>query len=168
MRGAGGELRRGGAGYGEDVVAALLRLADQVGLPGRREAMFSGERINTTENRAVLHTALRAPSSLDLQVDGQDVTGLLLFNGRFCWQMPDVRARLHPGMTFADYIQVVSRSAMLRLPAGQTPEDWAETVYRPEIAARMGCTPKTVDNALQRVKRKVLTHLRSREVLDLR
>jgi RNA polymerase sporulation-specific sigma factor len=37
-----------------------------------------------------------------------------------------------------------------------------------EIAARMGCTPKTVDNALQRVKRKVLTHLRSREVLDLR
>ena len=46
----------------EDVVAALLRLADQVGLPGRREAMFSGERINTTENRAVLHTALRLPS----------------------------------------------------------------------------------------------------------
>jgi RNA polymerase sporulation-specific sigma factor len=37
-----------------------------------------------------------------------------------------------------------------------------------EIAARMDCTPKTVDNALQRVKRKVLTHLRSREVLDLR
>lgn len=37
-----------------------------------------------------------------------------------------------------------------------------------EIAGRLDCTPKTVDNALQRVKRKVLTHLRSREVLDLR
>jgi RNA polymerase sporulation-specific sigma factor len=37
-----------------------------------------------------------------------------------------------------------------------------------EIAGRLGCTPKTVDNALQRVKRKVLTHLRGREVLDLR
>ena len=37
-----------------------------------------------------------------------------------------------------------------------------------EIAERLDCTPKTVDNALQRVKRKVLTHLRSREVLDLR
>ena len=37
-----------------------------------------------------------------------------------------------------------------------------------EIAGRLSCTPKTVDNALQRVKRKVLTHLRSREVLDLR
>jgi RNA polymerase sporulation-specific sigma factor len=37
-----------------------------------------------------------------------------------------------------------------------------------EIALRLDCTSKTVDNALQRVKRKVLTHLRSREVLDLR
>jgi RNA polymerase sporulation-specific sigma factor len=37
-----------------------------------------------------------------------------------------------------------------------------------EIAERLACTPKTVDNALQRVKRKVMTHLRSREVLDLR
>jgi RNA polymerase sporulation-specific sigma factor len=37
-----------------------------------------------------------------------------------------------------------------------------------EIAERLGCTPKTVDNALQRVKRKILTHLRAREVIDLR
>lgn len=37
-----------------------------------------------------------------------------------------------------------------------------------EIAERMDCTPKTVDNALQRVKRKILTHLRGREVLDIR
>jgi RNA polymerase sporulation-specific sigma factor len=37
-----------------------------------------------------------------------------------------------------------------------------------EIAGRQGCTPKTVDNALQRVKRKVSAHLRSREVVDLR
>jgi RNA polymerase sporulation-specific sigma factor len=37
-----------------------------------------------------------------------------------------------------------------------------------EIAGRLDCTPKTVDNALQRVKRKVIVHLRSREVVDLR
>jgi len=37
-----------------------------------------------------------------------------------------------------------------------------------EIAARLDCTPKTVDNALQRVKRKVTAHLRTREVVDLR
>ncbi len=57
----------------EDIIAALLRLADQVGLADRREAMFSGERINVTENRSVLHTALRLPADAALVVDGQDV-----------------------------------------------------------------------------------------------
>ena len=52
---------------------------------------------------------------------------LLLFNGRFCWQMPEVRAQLRPGMRFADYVRIVSRSAKLHLPAGQTPDDWAAT-----------------------------------------
>ncbi|SEN77341.1 signal transduction histidine kinase [Paracoccus alcaliphilus] len=50
---------------------------------------------------------------------------LLLFNGRFCWQMPDVRERLRPGLSFAEYIRIVSRSPMLELPAGMTPETWA-------------------------------------------
>lgn len=52
---------------------------------------------------------------------------LLLFNGRFCWQMPEVRAQLRPGMRFADYVRIVSRSAKLHLPACQTPDDWAAT-----------------------------------------
>ena len=56
-----------------DVVAALLRLAEQVDVPGRRDAMFAGEHINVTEDRAVLHTALRLPSDAQLEVDGQDV-----------------------------------------------------------------------------------------------
>ncbi|WP_310528594.1 glucose-6-phosphate isomerase, partial [Nocardioides sp.] len=55
-----------------DILAALLSLADEVGLTARRDAMFAGERINVTEDRAVLHTALRAPSSASLMVDGQD------------------------------------------------------------------------------------------------
>ncbi|HSO70185.1 MAG TPA: glucose-6-phosphate isomerase [Arachnia sp.] len=57
----------------EDVVAALLRLAEQVNLAGRRDAMFDGERINVTENRSVLHTALRLPREAGLVVDDQDV-----------------------------------------------------------------------------------------------
>ena len=57
----------------DDVVAALLRRAEQVGLAGRRDAMFHGERINVTENRSVLHTALRLPRDAKLVVDGQDV-----------------------------------------------------------------------------------------------
>jgi glucose-6-phosphate isomerase len=57
----------------DEVVAALLDLADQVGIAARRDAMFAGEHINVTEDRAVLHTALRDPEGVSLEVDGQDV-----------------------------------------------------------------------------------------------
>jgi len=55
-----------------DVSVALVELAEQVGLEERRTAMFSGERINVTEDRAVLHTALRLPAEAKLEVDGVD------------------------------------------------------------------------------------------------
>ncbi len=57
----------------DEIRDALVRLAEQVGLPEHREAMFSGERINTTENRSVLHTALRLPADAKLELDGVDV-----------------------------------------------------------------------------------------------
>ena len=56
-----------------DVMEALLRLAEEVDVAGRRDAMFAGEHINATEDRAVLHTALRLPRDAELEVDGQDV-----------------------------------------------------------------------------------------------
>jgi glucose-6-phosphate isomerase len=56
-----------------DVLAALLDLADEVGVARRRDAMFAGEHVNVTEDRAVLHTALRLPADAVLEVDGQDV-----------------------------------------------------------------------------------------------
>ena len=49
------------------------RLADEIGLAARRDAMLAGERVNVTEDRAVLHTALRLPRDAELMVDGQDV-----------------------------------------------------------------------------------------------
>ncbi len=51
----------------------LTDLARERGVEKQRDAMFAGERINLTENRAVLHTALRAPRGTPLTVDGQDV-----------------------------------------------------------------------------------------------
>jgi glucose-6-phosphate isomerase len=51
----------------------LLALARERQVEARRDAMFAGEKINLTERRAVLHTALRAPRNTSLQVDGQDV-----------------------------------------------------------------------------------------------
>ena len=57
----------------DETVGLLEALAEQSGLPDRIEAMFSGERINVSENRSVLHVALRMPKNTSLIVDGVDV-----------------------------------------------------------------------------------------------
>ena len=54
-------------------MALLMDLARERGVEAQREAMFTGEKINLTEHRAVLHTALRAPRGTKLVVDGQDI-----------------------------------------------------------------------------------------------
>ncbi|MBU6313062.1 MAG: glucose-6-phosphate isomerase [Actinomycetales bacterium] len=56
-----------------EVMEALLSLADDCGVLARRDAMFEGQHINVTEDRAVLHTALRLPPGPALDVDGVDV-----------------------------------------------------------------------------------------------
>jgi glucose-6-phosphate isomerase len=57
----------------EDTIGLLVQLAEESGLRKRIDAMFRGEKINVTENRAVLHIALRAPLGTSIVVDGQDV-----------------------------------------------------------------------------------------------
>jgi glucose-6-phosphate isomerase len=57
----------------DEVMTALFALAEKAGLRDRIAAMFEGKHINTTEDRAVLHTALRLPRDAQLVVDGQDV-----------------------------------------------------------------------------------------------
>ena len=70
----------------------LLKLARESGLRGRIDAMFAGEKINLTENRAVLHVALRAPQGAVLRVDGKNV-------------VPDVHAVLAKMEAFAQRIR---------------------------------------------------------------
>jgi len=70
----------------------LAAVARERGVEARRDAMFAGERINNTENRAVLHTALRAPRGAALSVDGQDVNA-------------DVHAVLDRVRTFTDAVR---------------------------------------------------------------
>ena len=70
----------------------LLKLARESGLRGRIDAMFAGEKINLTENRAVLHVALRAPRAAVLRVDGKNV-------------VPDVHAVLAKMEVFAQRIR---------------------------------------------------------------
>jgi glucose-6-phosphate isomerase len=57
----------------DETVRLLVQLAEESGLRERIDAMFGGERINSTEGRAVLHVALRAPSGSHITVDGVDV-----------------------------------------------------------------------------------------------
>jgi glucose-6-phosphate isomerase len=75
-----------------DILGALVDLAGQVGLVERRDAMFAGEHINVTEDRAVLHTALRAPEGSSLVVDGTDV-------------IPEVHEVLAKVYAFADKVR---------------------------------------------------------------
>ncbi|MEA2540466.1 MAG: glucose-6-phosphate isomerase, partial [Acidobacteriaceae bacterium] len=70
----------------------LLQLAQESGLRERIDAMFRGEKINITENRAVLHVALRAPKGEPIVVDGQDV-------------VPPVHAVLDKMAAFADRVR---------------------------------------------------------------
>lgn len=73
----------------EETIRLLVKLADVRGLHSRIDAMFAGEKINTTENRAVLHTALRNRGDRPVLVDGQDV-------------MPEVRASLDKMRNFVE------------------------------------------------------------------
>jgi len=57
----------------DETLRLLVQLADERGLRGRIDAMWSGERINTTEDRAVLHVALRAARDQQIEFDGRDV-----------------------------------------------------------------------------------------------
>ncbi|MDF2920396.1 MAG: glucose-6-phosphate isomerase, partial [Microbacterium sp.] len=78
----------------DEIIAALVRLAEQTGVAERYAAMVSGEHINTSEDRAVLHTALRRPAgaSPELVVDGQDIDA-------------DVQAVLEKMSAFADRVR---------------------------------------------------------------
>ncbi|MEO5900532.1 MAG: glucose-6-phosphate isomerase [Ilumatobacteraceae bacterium] len=74
------------------VVAAMLAVAEAAGVEAHRDAMFAGEKINTTEQRAVLHTALRLPMDAHVSVDGHDV-------------VPDVHEVLGRMGTFAEEVR---------------------------------------------------------------
>jgi glucose-6-phosphate isomerase len=57
----------------DETLSLLVKLADESGLREHIDAMFGGEHINVSENRAVLHTALRAPKGASVRVDGENV-----------------------------------------------------------------------------------------------
>ena len=80
----------------DDVLAGLVAIAETAGVEARRDAMFAGEHVNVTEDRAVMHVALRAPADASMVVDGVDV-------------VPDVHAVLDAMSSFADRVRADDR-----------------------------------------------------------
>ncbi|WP_119674487.1 glucose-6-phosphate isomerase [Deinococcus sp. RM] len=76
----------------DETLTLLLNLARETGVTAKRDAMFAGEKINVTEGRAVLHTALRAPAGATVLVDGHDV-------------VPDVHEVLGRMAAFAEQVR---------------------------------------------------------------
>ncbi|AAF11299.1 glucose-6-phosphate isomerase [Deinococcus radiodurans] len=76
----------------DETLRLLRELAQATGVEARRDAMFRGEKINVTEGRAVLHTALRAPRDAVIEVDGKNV-------------VPEVHEVLDRMATFADAVR---------------------------------------------------------------
>jgi glucose-6-phosphate isomerase len=95
---------------GDDTLALLRELAQACGLPARIEAMFGGEKINTTEGRAVLHIALRAPAGTRMHVDGHDVVSqvhaVLARMGEFADRVRDGRWTGHTGRRIRNVISI--------------------------------------------------------------
>jgi len=76
----------------DETMALLVRLAEEADVAGWRERMFGGDKINNTENRAVLHVALRNRSNRPVMVDGEDV-------------MPKVNAVIERMGAFAEQVR---------------------------------------------------------------
>jgi glucose-6-phosphate isomerase len=78
----------------DETMRLLVALAEESGVPERRDAMFRGEHINVSENRAVLHVALRMPADQHLVVDGTDVVAQV---HEVLGRMADFASRIRSG-----------------------------------------------------------------------
>jgi glucose-6-phosphate isomerase len=93
-----------------ETVRLLVALAERAGLRERIDAMFAGQRINTTENRPVLHVALRAPKGSSILVDGHDVVpdvhAVLAKMGRLADQVRAGRWLGHTGLPVRNVVNI--------------------------------------------------------------
>jgi glucose-6-phosphate isomerase len=94
----------------DDTINLLVRLATECGLAERIAAMFSGTKINVTEERAVLHVALRAPRGQRIVVDGVDVVpevhGVLERMAAFCEEVRGAGWRGHTGRPIRNVVNI--------------------------------------------------------------
>jgi glucose-6-phosphate isomerase len=146
--------------YSKNLVTAqtlplLIQLAEQAGVAQRREAMLSGARVNVTENRAVLHTALRNRSGRPVQVDGKDVMPdvqrVLAQMRRFADAVRSGAAHGHSGRAFTDVVNIgIGGSDLGPLMACEALEPYGRAELRAHFVsnvdgAHLGRTLKRLD-----------------------
>ncbi|CAG0921531.1 unnamed protein product [Notodromas monacha] len=94
----------------DDIFQHLLRLAESRGVASARDAMFSGKKINFTEDRAVLHVALRNRSNTSIVVDGEDVmpgvNAVLAHMKEFCHQVISGEWKGYTGEKITDVVNI--------------------------------------------------------------
>jgi len=94
----------------DETLELLIQRAKDAGLREHINAMFSGSKINITENRAVLHTALRAPAGASVMVDGQNVVPqvheVLRRMGEFCDQVRSGAWKGHTGKRIRNVVNI--------------------------------------------------------------
>lgn len=122
----------GGAAYAQFQRAAMLE--DQVRLR-TRELERALDLLNASNaaledaNRETERARQNLADAIETVQEGFALFGpddvLVMSNSRFCVHLADVRPHLAPGLTFAAYVDLVSRSSDLELPPGETPESWA-------------------------------------------
>jgi len=93
-----------------ETLPLLAALAEEAGMPARRDAMFAGERINVSEDRSVLHVALRMPANRSLVVDGVDVVKqvheVLTRMAAFCEELRAGRWLGHTGRPIRNVVNI--------------------------------------------------------------
>ncbi|MEM7617813.1 MAG: glucose-6-phosphate isomerase [Pseudomonadota bacterium] len=126
----------------QDVMNALLNLLDETGFKEKRDAMFSGEKINHTENRSVLHTALRRPINDEVLVDSEDI-------------IPEIHETL-------SRIKQVSEKLHAQQIKGATDKN-IDTI----VSIGVGGSDLSIRMAIQALKTKYTSHLKTHFVSNI-
>ncbi|MGD9022718.1 MAG: glucose-6-phosphate isomerase, partial [Deltaproteobacteria bacterium] len=129
----------------EETMSLLMALAAQADIKGWIEKMFAGEKINVTENRAVLHVALRNRSNRPIYADGADVmpevNAVLERMAKFCGAVHEGRWEGYTGKTISDIVNIgIGGSDLGPAMAAEALKPYGKPGFRPHFVSNVDGT----------------------------